>query len=185
MATRTIKLLGQGFGSSPVSITATVDGATVYTGTINTVDEPVPAQYTGKGSDMFSFTVDTTFSGTKPVTIAVTGGTLVTTVTLGNYAMIKNPALTPEEAATFDFDDPDNVPPEVESKGGYFIPGSDSDFGAIGRYDSKNNVTIDGVPQVKGDPTGREQFADWFWTVNSGSTIAFDSNITVPAGTPT
>ena len=42
MATRTIQLLGQGYGATPAQITVTANGNTVYSGPVNTVNEPVP-----------------------------------------------------------------------------------------------------------------------------------------------
>ena len=88
MTTRTFKQQGQGYGSSPVSIVATIDGNTVYSGTIPTVDQPIPAlpntaEYIGQ--DLFTWTADVAFTGNFNLQITVTGGTFLMTETLANY----------------------------------------------------------------------------------------------------
>lgn len=110
MTTRTFKQQGQGYGSSPVSIVATLDGNTVYSGTIPTVDQPLPAlpntnEYIG--TDLFTWTADVNYAGTFNLQITVTGGTFLLTETLANY--VRNSDGSPTGAGVFGYPSFDNT----------------------------------------------------------------------------
>ena len=66
MTTRTFKQRGQAYGSSPVTISAKIDGVEVFNGSVSTLDEPV--QTTGfnpdepYGTDLFTWTNDLDFA---------------------------------------------------------------------------------------------------------------------------
>lgn len=100
MTTRTLRFYGLGYASSPVTIVATVDGTTVYSGPIPTLDQPTYELLPDEQEIMFTVECDTDFSGVKPVSITVAGGTMVMAQTLANYyAIIPNPVFTPEQYA--------------------------------------------------------------------------------------
>ena len=76
MTIRTFIQRGQAYGIEPVTITAQIDGVQVFSGPVNTIDEPVPALPsldTQIGVDIFSWAEDVLFSGTKTMEITVTG----------------------------------------------------------------------------------------------------------------
>ena len=80
MATnRTLQFLGYALGTSPVQITASINDTVVFTGPVETLDpglkysldaSPYPVLFSVDSTDLFP----TTFSGSYPVTMTVTGG---------------------------------------------------------------------------------------------------------------
>lgn len=101
MANRTIQLLGQGYGASPAQVTVTANGTTVFSGTVNTVNESLPPQPTDiMLSDVLcAFEVDGAITGEIPMTCSVTAGTVIFTQIIGNYVWIPNPIYTSEQRA--------------------------------------------------------------------------------------
>jgi hypothetical protein len=82
---RIFKQLGQGYSASPVTVNVLIDGNTVFSGTIPTVDAPVPGYEpdVNLGADCFSWTeADANFTGSRALSIAVSGGYFQTGVTL-------------------------------------------------------------------------------------------------------
>lgn len=95
MTIRTFKQRGQAYGSSPVTIVAKIDGVEVANGPVTTLNTRY--QLTGfdpdtnfqeLGDELFSWTDDAAFSGTKTLEITVTGGFLVLMNTVANYPQI-------------------------------------------------------------------------------------------------
>jgi hypothetical protein len=95
MTIRTFKQRGQAFGSSPVTIIAKIDGVEVVNGVVPTLN--VPYQITGfdpdadssmLGEELFTWTNDTAFSGTKTLEITVANGFLVLMNTIANYPQL-------------------------------------------------------------------------------------------------
>jgi hypothetical protein len=102
MATRTIQFLGQGFGPGADEITITVDGVTVFSGPIPTVNQALPtlpSHEVDLAQVLFTIDVDTSFSGYIPMTCAVTSGTVVFAQVMANYVSILNPAMTSEQVS--------------------------------------------------------------------------------------
>ena len=102
MTIRTFKQRGQAHGSSPVTIAAKINGVEVFNGVVPTLNTAY--QLTGfdqevdclsLGDELFSWTDDTTFSGTKTLEISVSNGYLVLMNTTANY-----PTLGVENAET-------------------------------------------------------------------------------------
>jgi hypothetical protein len=92
MATnRTLQFLGYAIGTSPVQITASINDTVVFSGAVETLDPSLidirnplayPVLFSVDNSDLFP----TTFSGSYPMTVTVTGGTeLVLGAVLSNY----------------------------------------------------------------------------------------------------
>ena len=81
MANRTLQFYGYAYGTTPVQLNAHINGEVVFSGTVPTVDQPLPV---GDVPDMSSapvlFTVadsalvPTEFSGSLPMTISVATG---------------------------------------------------------------------------------------------------------------
>jgi len=103
MAIRTIQFLGMGFGSSPATVTATANGTQIFSGTVTTVDQPVPAlpnlALEADQVVLFTYEIDTAFTGEIPMTCAITNGTVIFSEILANYVPIQNPVYTPEQIA--------------------------------------------------------------------------------------
>ena len=86
MATnRTLQFIGFAYGNVPVQITARINNTTVFSGTVDTANEPIangpvdtenfpyshqPVLFSVENSDLFP----TDFSGSYPMSIAVSGG---------------------------------------------------------------------------------------------------------------
>jgi hypothetical protein len=89
MTTRTLKFYGRGYGTTPASISVTQNGVNVYTGTVTTIN----AATTDPADQVELFTSETTvdFSGTIPMTVEVTNGTVIFAWITGNYCNRPNP----------------------------------------------------------------------------------------------
>lgn len=115
MTTRTIKIIGQGYGSTPVAVTATVNGSTVFNGNVPTVNEDIRVtddagpgltliqnELLSNQTTLFSFGLDVGFSGNVSVSFDVSGGSVYLGPLMSNYILsgtIPNPAATPEQIA--------------------------------------------------------------------------------------
>ena len=81
MANRTLQFYGYAYGTTPVQLNAHINGETVFSGVVTTLDQPLPV---GDSPDMSSapvlFTVadspliPTEFQGSLPMTVSVTTG---------------------------------------------------------------------------------------------------------------
>lgn len=155
---RTFKQQGQGFGSSTVSITATIDGIQVFSGPVNTVDQDPSDTYTGSMVDLFTWEIaDQTFVGTQSMQITVTGGSaLMLGDSLANYV------------------DPLSVEESTQVFGGFYYEWIDDvNFG-----DPLSLITIDGVAHTRQtDLPGQ-----WYWLIPSGGTFACTVNINTGGG---
>jgi hypothetical protein len=102
MANRTIKFLGQGYGSTPAVITITANGNTVFSGPVDTVDQlrPVlPNESLNLTGTVGTFEIDQAFKGQIPMTCTVTSGTVIFAQIVVNNVYMSNPAYTPEQLA--------------------------------------------------------------------------------------
>lgn len=167
MTDRTIQFCGYGYGDVPVQINAHINGNTVFSGAVPTLDQPMPDPSINMASAPVLFTVNSTlfpteFSGSYPMTISVaTGYGIVLGRTLSNYMLLVN------ETA--------NV----------IIPGNATGFlncytgtptNSEGTPDSRSSVTIDAVAQV---PPLEASLGEWTWLVAQGSTLACNFNVSL------
>jgi hypothetical protein len=151
---RTFIQKGQGYGSSTVSITAKIDGITVYTGNVDTVDTPLPAlpqTESNFGSNIFTWNNSYSFQGTQSMEITVTGGTLLVTDTVANSEV--NPSA-------------------------FYTPFSQVIDG-VTYYDPFTDEKINGVVTV--GPPESTLPGQWYWTVPAGSTFTATVNISSAA----
>jgi hypothetical protein len=157
MTTRTVKFLGLAYGSIPAEITVTVDGNTIYTGTVTTADSPVPSlpdPELSATTEFCEFEIPMEFSGTLPVTCTVNSGTVIFAQITANYCVIAN------------------TNPVVGAGPKLFL-------GVNGAGDARSNVFIDGVAQT---PNYTEGLAGtWWFRVSAGSVLTHD--LVVSAGT--
>jgi len=95
MTIRTFKQRGQAHGSLPVTIAAKINGVEVFNGAVPTLNTAY--QLTGfdqevdclsLGDELFSWTDEATFSGTKTSEISVSNGYLVLMNTTANYPVL-------------------------------------------------------------------------------------------------
>lgn len=164
MTTRTFKQQGQGYGASPVNITASIDGVNVYTGTVSTIDAPYPAMPDlafQPDADMFSWTSTVDYTGTFTMSITVNSGTLMVTDTLANYINVP-----------YDSAPPAFLPGGADNYGVYYS----TTEGGVTVYDPITNAQIDGQPVsiTRGEFTGQ-----WYYRVNAGSTFTCTVNAAV------
>jgi hypothetical protein len=162
MATRTYTVLGKAYGSSPVTIQATVSGSEEFNGTVTTVNAEVPDL--GSTTDpmdtaLFTFTGETSLSNEDvPVTLVVSGGTavigLITADKLGN-----------ENSVTYDTNSQNPLWYGDGPAGSatIVILGSSADTQA------KQSVTIDGEAVPPAATTKGENA----YAVDDGSTMTF------------
>ena len=155
MTTRNFKQCGQAYGSTPASITATIDGTVVYSGPISTLNTPVPSRpsLAHIAPTIFTWANTVEFAGTQSFSIAVTGSPLLLDKTQADYC------------------DPRNI----AQFGEYFYS---YEIGGVIVYDPFTNVTIDGAVIQRGpDNTLSGQ---WQWLIPAGST--FTATLNVNAG---
>ena len=105
MANRTIQFLGNGYaptGADPVTITATLNGSVVYTGSIPTSYTSEVDHSTEDQRVLFTCELPVNFAGTMPMTISINGpmsSTVFFEQIQSNYMTIINPVFTAEDLA--------------------------------------------------------------------------------------
>jgi len=89
---RTLQFLGYAYGNAPVSLTAQINGTTVFSGEVSTINTEIPAPPNDLSNATALFSVvdsslfPTDFSGSYPMTLTVTGGYgIVVGDVLSNY----------------------------------------------------------------------------------------------------
>jgi len=150
MTDRTYQQKAQGYGSTPCSIRAKIDGTIVFEGEINTLNEvpPVPAPWP-LGAVIFDWTKPIEWSGNVAMEIEVINGRLLLTTTECNYNIqMPRPDIDPTQITL--------TPEEIaENKQNY----SATKFAALANYQTLNgvvisdpcvDVVIDGIPIVRG-----------------------------------
>jgi hypothetical protein len=100
MSNRTVQLLGQGYGANPAEITVTSNGNTIFSGTVNTVNQ-LPPLLPNFDLDLTNvlctFEIDLAFTGQIPMTCAVSSGSVIFAQIYANYVNIPNPVFTQEQ----------------------------------------------------------------------------------------
>lgn len=165
MATRTIRFIGNAYSTEgDVSVTVNFNDVEVYSGTVNTVNSEVPEQPT-ESEQLFTFTASTDVTGSIPMTVSSSGGTLVFNDLIGNYTGY---TLATDEAGD-----------RVVVDGAYVVEVAPVDtYGDLNlntaESDGKNNVDINPDP---GDGQSRvvfneDELGDWFYKIWDGSTLS-------------
>jgi hypothetical protein len=164
MATRTFKFFGKAYttGSTP-SVTLEFNNQVVYTGNIPATTGVTPGKNGEDLIEMFTFTADTSVTGSIPIEMSVVGGDLFWGIFTANYAgnIVEidpnNPGSDPKNPNTI------IVTPTVDVYGPVFFPTPESD--------GRNNVKIDGVdapPRVVLNPA---ESGTWQYLVRNGSVL--------------
>lgn len=162
---RTFQFYGVGYGSSPVSVTASINSTQIFSGAVPTVDQPVNPQPTPLPSDQVvlftlpdSAVLNTDFAGSLPMTITVTGGSGVLFGDIFSNYFIGDPAAGAGLGNTYGQNYTGN-PINSEST-----------------PDPRSSVQIDGVTQVPPLPTS---LGVWNWYIPANSTFTYNWNISV------
>jgi hypothetical protein len=166
MANRTLKIYGQGYGTTPVSLEITLDGTTVFSGEIDTVDQPwqpTPQDLDSNTAPVIatisaSALVPTEFAGTLPMTVTVSGGSAAYLGDIFSNYQTGNVDASPTAGTATDFGRC------------YFGTPTNSE----NTPDCRSSVEIDGVVQV---PPLTHSKGTWWWMVSTGSTMTCDFNI--------
>jgi hypothetical protein len=157
MTTRTIQILGAGFGTTPATVVATLNGNTIFEGTVTTIEAPIDQiglEFVDQTVPLFSFEISMDFVGNIPMTCQVSNNTVIFAQIQANYTNV----LIPGNAAAY-------IPDRLESSGEntyvFLTPSPDP----------RANVTIDGSSVV---PDHEILTGTWWWTINESSTLAYD-----------
>lgn len=106
MANRTVQLLGYGFGADPAEITVTLNGNTVFSGPVPTLDIPVPSfpnlDLVNDAVVLCTFDIELDSVGPIPMTYSVNNNVVVFAEINANYVGVLNPVYTPEQLAVLD-----------------------------------------------------------------------------------
>ena len=94
MTTRTVKMFGLAYGSTPAEIAVTLDGVSIYNGTVTTADTFVPSlpnlEIANTTVEFCNFEIPMDFEGTKSMTCTVNSGTVMFAQITANYCAIAN-----------------------------------------------------------------------------------------------
>jgi len=153
MTNRTAKVLG--WGSGTATITAILDGETVFSGSVDLAEMTADNESEQTAPTLFSFELPMDFAGTKHMVITVAGVAVRFGQIVANYSEVEMGAIT--------YSTGPDVYSDVTERDGAGI--------ADPRGDA---VTIDGQKCEANRLMGK---GTWQWTVNPGST--FEHGITV------
>jgi len=155
MANRTVKVLGWGTGTSPATITAILDGKTVFFGSVDLVELSANNDSVQTAPTLFTFEIPMDFAGTKQMVISVAGAPVRFGQIVANYTEVAMGEITYSTGADIyaDITEPDGA--------GIGDPRGDA-------------VIIDGQKHEANRLIGK---GTWHWTVNPGS--KFEHDITV------
>jgi hypothetical protein len=158
MLQRTFHQYARGFGSEPALVTVTIGGNVVFNGPVVTVDEllPVLPDPTYVIDDIaWTWQEDANFSGTKDLTITVSGSYLVLAQTLAN---------NPYQGA---------IPSNPEYTAFWSI-----EIDGVTYSDPLTDEAIDDIPQS--GPYRPDERGQWWWAIPPDSTFTAVIHINPP-----
>lgn len=162
MTARTVQILGVAFGETPATVIATLDGNTIFNGTVTTRNEPIPTsnwtQLMNEWTPLFTFEIPMDFEGTIPMTCETSGSPVVFGTIAANYSNVW--VYGNVEA---------NIPGYAESSGpdGYAV---------IHSHDPRINTTLNGQPFTP--ERGASATGTWWWIIAESNVLGYDLHIT-------
>lgn len=167
MTTRTFIQQGRGYGPDAVSIVVKLDNVIVYQGTVNTLDETPPEFFdpeSGIEVDLFTWTQDINYSGTRALEITVIDGSLLVADTVANYT----PIPSTETPLTATSSGPDG-----------FVPFYNKDYDGYIVSEPFANPKIDGVAveRNRGLDETNPLLGQWTYLLEAGSVFTADIKI--------
>lgn len=151
MTIRTFRQHAQGFGTVPAQVVYQIDGTTIFSGSVATVDQPVPTMPNLQSpidNVAWSWQNDVGFSGTKSISVSVSNSPILLADTQAN-----NPYVDVNTYAPFY---------NVEIDG-------------VTYSDPFTDAAINGVPQTM--PYLKDLAGQWWWLVPAGSTFTATLNV--------
>ena len=231
---RTLQFYGFAYGNSNVSLTATINGTTVFSGEVPTINSPVPVPPVDFSNEIILFSIEnstlfpTNYSGAYPMSITVSGGYAaafndincnymptgnVTATTVMENSSISGNVLTVGTVSSGTVAIGQMLTGTDVLAGTHIKSGSDTTWivnhdqtvpnttitgnhttlnpGVADEYqlcyngqpvnseatpDPRSGVIIDGIAQVPSSPKSKGL---WGWIVPSGSTIAYNLNVSL------
>lgn len=154
MTDRTFNQYALGFGNSPAQVVFQINGNTVFTGSVTTLDEPMPALPNAEyviDNVAWSWTNAVDFEGTQQISVTVSGSDLLLAQTLAN-----NPAANADVFGSF-----------------YNI-----EIDEVTYFDPFTEEAINGVEQS--GPYDPNTPGQWWWRIPAGSTFSATMNVSAP-----
>jgi hypothetical protein len=155
MANRTVKILGWGMGSSPATITAKLDGETVFSGDVDLVEMTKDNESEQTAPTLFTFEIPMDFAGSKNMSISVSKASVRFGQIVANYTKVG------DHGFSTGLDEYSDV---VEFNSAYI-------------RDPRSNVTINGEKHEADRTLGK---GTWHWTVTPGSTFEHTLTVDLP-----
>ena len=159
MQKRTIRVLGWGANTQPSQLTATLDGDTVFSGSVSLEPKTSANDSVETAPILFSFELPLEFAGVKRMKIINNGSNSIEFgQVIANYTLYTIPT-TQIESGPFEF----------------------LDIGQIdehGARDPRTNVVIDGRAQTPN--RNGVHMGTWHWTIGPDST--FEHDLVISAG---
>lgn len=166
MTNRTVQVQGFAYGANPGEITAIFGGNTVFSGTITTIDAPLPslpdASLDSAVTELFSFEIPMNLGGQTPMSLSISNAQVLLGPIVANYA---NRANTQSQPFTYYSSGP------TEFRNVYYPP---LNVQPRESNEYKLNVQINGVPQTISPEQQGNLTGSWWWTLNHGDTMTFD-----------
>jgi hypothetical protein len=155
MTDRIFKQYAQGYGSTPCQVLCQIDGDTVFDGPVATVDAPrpsLPDVEVDIDNVAWTWSQNASFDGTRSLSIAVSGSSLVLARTLANNPITGGD----EEFGSF-----------------YLI-----EINGVSNFDPLTDVAINGVAVSK---PHTDLVGQWWWLIPAESTFTATLHVdTIP-----
>ena len=160
MPARIFRFKGKAYAASgTVSVTATMGGTEIYSGSVPTTNEPTPSRNISDLDTLFEYTGSTDTTGNVSVTLTVSGGDLFFGEPQANYSGAE---------FTVDWTDPQNpVLTVITQPVDYY---SDVNWNTL-ESDGKNNVTVNGASANRVLISDSE-IGDWQYLTPNGGTLS-------------
>lgn len=162
---RTFQFYGLAYGNSPVTITAKINSTQIFSGTVPTLDQPLPGQPPVESDQVVLFTIDnsadlnTDFSGSLPMTLVVSGGD----------------GIWVEQIESNYYSGNIQSDPNVGTVTGYNQCYQGNPVNSDNSQDPRSSVVIGGTPKSPQRPPE----GTWAWPITSGQTMTHNFNISI------